>query len=361
MNSIQKPFTSTILFAVILLMQPSVSSSATLDTRAAAASAAADGAACSGLSFYWEIGNAEGEFRGGQRTALFGKPVSRQTQGLIASAGKWIYATYAIEKSGGAPDPIFDIPMLNFTSGYDKQRLCFNLDTVGSCGSLARAPFSPANEGRFSYGSAHMQHHGAADELRYLGISQIRSAALGPTIAAGLGIQSDTLVTSPERKLFQTKLSVGLKYSGPELAADAAIDAGTYASLLQKILSGALRMSEHLGSNQVCASDRMDSDGHYFCSSDGGNTKNVGYVPPLPPELDQETPANGPPWHYSLGHWVEKDGTFSGVGGFGFYPWIDKNKRWYGIIARFATSNVMAYQQSLVCGRAIRNAWLDEP
>jgi len=234
MNSIQKPFTSTILFAVILLMQPSVSSSATLDTRAAAASAAADGAACSGLSFYWEIGNAEGEFRGGQRTALFGKPVSRQTQGLIASAGKWIYATYAIEKSGGAPDPIFDIPMLNFTSGYDKQRLCFNLDTVGSCGSLARAPFSPANEGRFSYGSAHMQHHGAADELRYLGISQIRSAALGPTIAAGLGIQSDTLVTSPERKLFQTKLSVGLKYSGPELAADAAIDAGTYASLLQK-------------------------------------------------------------------------------------------------------------------------------
>ena len=46
-------------------------------------------------------------------------------------------------------------------------------------------------------------------------------------------------------------------------------------------------------------------------------------------------------WHYSIGHWVEDDpavgdGAFSSAGAFGFYPWIDASKTYYGVLAREA-------------------------
>jgi hypothetical protein len=69
---------------------------------------------------------------------------------------------------------------------------------------------------------------------------------------------------------------------------------------------------------------------------------------------------------YSLGHWVEEDGAFSSPGLFGFYPWIDRDKTWYGIIARRqklaiydpADPASSAYAQSVRCGQALRAAWL---
>ena len=60
------------------------------------------------------------------------------------------------------------------------------------------------------------------------------------------------------------------------------------------------------------------------------------------------------------------DGSFSSPGLYGFYPWIDASKRYYGIVARedtnpaglsgpAATSN---YWQSVLCGQAIRKGFL---
>lgn len=105
----------------------------------------------------------------------------------------------------------------------------------------------------------------------------------------------------------------------------------------------------------VCASNGKDSAGNPMCPN---TVQNSGSTPPLPAELDIGTPADSEPWKYSLAHWVEKDGTFCSAGAFGFYPWIDSSKTWYGVVARYATPNIIAYQQSVVCGLAISNGWL---
>lgn len=75
-------------------------------------------------------------------------------------------------------------------------------------------------------------------------------------------------------------------------------------------------------------------------------------------------------WSYSIGHWVETDpaagdGAFSSAGAFGFYPWIDAGKTWYGIVARKQTPQGQDTDRSLgegyrsaQCGRLIRKAWM---
>ena len=78
-------------------------------------------------------------------------------------------------------------------------------------------------------------------------------------------------------------------------------------------------------------------------------------------------------YHYSIGHWVEDDpvngdGAFSSAGAFGFYPWIDASKSWYGIVARKDGSRITDQDNpdaaghgfdSLQCGALIRAAWMD--
>jgi hypothetical protein len=71
-------------------------------------------------------------------------------------------------------------------------------------------------------------------------------------------------------------------------------------------------------------------------------------------------------WHYAVGHWVEDDpkvgdGAFSSPGAFGFYPWIDASKTYYGILARedrHRTAEDKPAVLSVDCGRLIRKAWL---
>ena len=67
-------------------------------------------------------------------------------------------------------------------------------------------------------------------------------------------------------------------------------------------------------------------------------------------------------WNYSAGHWVEDDpatgdGTFSSPGAFGFYPWIDSTKTYYGVLAREDTGIGTAFA-SVECGRSIRKAFV---
>ena len=112
-----------------------------------------------------------------------------------------------------------------------------------------------------------------------------------------------------------------------------------YTPILLAILSGQQGMLSALGANAVCAWVGAGCNAAY-------------------------SPITTERWHYSMAHWVEDDptsgdGAFSSPGAFGFYPWIDANKRFYGVISRFAptgtgTENGAA---SARCGRALRAAW----
>jgi CubicO group peptidase (beta-lactamase class C family) len=141
-------------------------------------------------------------------------------------------------------------------------------------------------------------------------------------------------------------LSVAFTYDSPQLAAGVKTTADEYAFFLRKILNNQLAMSALLGFNKVCTSpNAADST----CPTDPNAT----------PITSTEK------WHYSIGHWVEDDptvgdGAFSSPGAFGFYPWIDKDKAYYGIIARysFVTTNDSVAEDSVGCGRLIRKAWL---
>ncbi|MDO9452021.1 MAG: hypothetical protein Q7J29_04085 [Stagnimonas sp.] len=319
----------------------------TFTDRETAAKAAALGQSCTGLNFYWEIGDANGNFRSGNGPAGTQYSKVKATQsGYIASAGKWLYGAYVLEKTGGVLDQNADKPFLNFTSPYHALRGCYG-KTVGACGADNNNPPTPGDLGKFYYESGHMQAHAAQDATGLIGIKTLKAAQLGPVIANTLHIAN-------------------LKYGGPVLAGDAQLDTVNYASFLRQILNGTLKMKDALGTAAVCASD---DEGYgvnlkRYCGVDGLNV--ALYSPPQRnadlnagnPDTSPEWPADGERWQYSVGHWVEKDGTFSSGGAFGYYPWIDKSKQWYGILARYEFGNLLAYQKSIVCGRAIRNAWL---
>jgi hypothetical protein len=51
------------------------------------------------------------------------------------------------------------------------------------------------------------------------------------------------------------------------------------------------------------------------------------------------------------------DGAFSSPGAFGFYPWIDATKTYYGIVARHVVG-AGSYLESAQCGAALRRAFI---
>ena len=112
--------------------------------------------------------------------------------------------------------------------------------------------------------------------------------------------------------------------------------ATTYAQILRNILDGSLAMHDALGTSPVCTVAST------LC--------NAVYTP-----FPQEA------WHYSIGHWVEDnpithgDGAFSSAGAFGFYPWIESTKIYYGVLSREEPSGAYSSAQ---CGRLIRRAWM---
>lgn len=319
-----------------------------LDQRAAAAQAATLGQSCKGLNFYWEIGDANGNARSGNGPAGTARTkVTADQAGYIASAGKWLYGAYVLEKTGGSLDATYDAPYLNFTSGHHALKTCIG-KTVGDCGADRNNPQTTADAGKFHYESGHMQAHAAKDARGLLAIKTLKAAQLGPAIGSKLNIS-------------------GLKYSGVVLAGDANLDSVNYTQFLRQILNGTLKMKGFLGTAAVCASDDegFGNNRVRYCGTEGRNV--ALFSPPhLNDQLNAGNPnasgakwaANGERWQYSVGHWVEKDGTYSSPGAFGYYPWIDKDKKWYGVLARYEFGNLLAYQKSVVCGRAVRNAWL---
>jgi hypothetical protein len=307
----------------------------TANSAAAATATVADNRLCTILApFYWEIGDQNGTQVSGSPVGDGGATVEATTKLSVASASKWIYGMYVVETRGSVASLLpAEIPFMNFTSGYtnmgsDTQNSqCPSTDspdTVNTCLLLLNAannlPYdyqNPATIGRFDYDSGHEENHAHI----YGNVGDVPKESLGSTIAGMLGA------------------GVSFTYSEPLLAGGADIDGTTYATVLRHVVDGSLAMHDALGTNAVCT----------YPSS----TCNA-YASPIPEA-----------WHYSIGHWVEDDpsthgdGAFSSPGAFGFYPWVEAGKQYYGVISRAVNSQstIQEGYASEKCGRLVRRAW----
>lgn len=288
------------------------------EARAAAATATAENnPKCSVATlgaYYWEIGDAAGVKVSG--TMGGGAAPTRSTRLKVYSASKWLYAASVVQRRGVVAG---DVPYLNFTSGYSEfgnSPVCLTGSTVNDC-LVGRDGFDSTTVGRFAYDSGHMQRHASAT----MGLGNADNAALASSLNAAVG-------------------DLGFSYHVPQLAAGVEATTAGYASFLQRLLRGELALAAALGSNKVCTNPQQ-------AGCNAARTADIG--------ADEDL-------NYSLGHWVEDDaqtgdGTFSSAGGGGFYPWIDRDKALYGIVARERPGESAAGYHSLECGRLIRKAW----
>lgn len=292
---------------------PSPLPAPTIAARAAAAASAASQAAdCVAVQpFYWSVGDATGRQGDG---SVGTAPPTAQTIMSIASASKLVYGAYVAEQRAGVLADS-DIKFLNFASGYTDFTSCQQDDTVASCEATGtNATYEQANDGKFYYGGGHMEKH-AFDN----GLAAADDAALAGAVNTALG--------------------TAFAYSQPQPAGGIYTSAATYGAFLQRVVGGQLKIGALLGTHPVCTNPRTCADAVYT---------------PIPTESD----------HYSVGHWVEDDpaagdGAFSSPGAFGFYPWVDSSKAWWGIVARMArNSDEQEGVASMKCGRRIRAAWL---
>jgi hypothetical protein len=288
---------------------------------AAAATATAEtNANCTAVApFYWEIGNADGTLVSGSVGSA--APVA-STLMSIASGSKWLFAAYAVEKTGGVPAAT-DVPLLNFTSGHAGLDSCAPAGTVDDC--LAGAAGTPvaANVGKFNYDGAHLQKLAS---LMALGAAD--NAALATEVKSQIGSEID------------------IAYDQPEPAAGVRTSADQYALFLRKLLIGSptpLLIGSLLGNDAVCTNPTTCPTAIFSPITGSASVTES--------------------WHYSLAHWVEDDpavgdGAFSSPGAYGFYPWVDATRTIYGVLAREAEFTGHNGYDSAACGRSIRNAWV---
>lgn len=298
----------------------------TLAQRLIAAQNAADTAsACTAAQpFYWEIGNEKGKLGGGNAPGG-DSSYSRDSKMLIASASKWWFAAYVAELHGGVLSAS-DLSALRMLSGYRSLSAasCAPANaskraalTVAQCFNTGlNSRYTKRDDGYFYYDGGHYQKYAALD----LGLGSSNAAQLGARLSSWLGG------------------TLGIGFDSPQPAGGGYASAADYAGFLQKILNRQLKISALLGTQAVCAwTNGKDCPAVY-------------------------SPMNLAHWHYSIGHWVEDDpvtdGSFSSPGLYGFYPWINASKTLYGIVAR-ENHRLSAYSDSVQCGIAIRNAYLN--
>ncbi len=291
---------------------------------AAAAAVANDASVCQAVQpFYWEIGDRNGRLAG---ASAGGATPTAETVMPVASASKWFYGAYVAQRRQGHLSDA-DIRALSMRSGYVNLQYgaCIRLlpkrqqsETVAEClESRGNGRYNANDFILFYYNGGNSQHHAAVD----LAPGAMNNAALHDEISHQLGDD------------------IHFAYDSPQLAAGISTSASDYARFLRKLLRGELMLGALLGADAVCTNPST-------CPSAAST--------PVPAEES---------WHYSLAHWVENDpqvgdGAFSSPGAFGFYPWIDASKTYYGVLARHEIGG-KAYYKSVQCGRAIRKAWLD--
>jgi len=297
---------------------PPPTSGPTEAQRIAAATTTANGnAACTAVApFYWEVGDrnlrrASGSVNRSGDTTVY----TADSSMALASATKWLFGAYVVELRAGVLSAE-DVRHLNFRSGYTNFSVCLPGQTVDGCLAFpaTNGTYSPATDGRFFYDGGHMQKLG-----NLVGLGNMNNGALATEFRTLLGDD------------------VAISFNQPQLPGGAQGTPADYTRFLRKMLDGRLRLGALLGTNAVCTNPAT-----------------------CPNALSTPVPANES-WNYSLGHWVEADpvvgdGAFSSAGAFGFYPWIDATRTWYGVLARQAAAG--SGNESANCGRLIRKAWV---
>ncbi len=282
----------------------------------AATKTAQQAPACKSLGdFYWEIGDATGVLGSGSIGSSYGPDKSIK----IASASKWVFGAYFLEKIGRNTQPtaqqVAELEMKSGRSSFNPFKCVFTRKVDGCLSAGSNAEVKAQDVGKFSYGGGHSQKL-AVD----LGLGGLSSDELTKEVMGTLGLG-------------------GLSYNHPQLAGGLEGSPEAYAAFLRKIVSGQLRMKQFLGYSPVCTQP--------------GSCPNA-----------SSSPAKAA-WHYSLDHWIEDDpasfgdGAFSSPGAFGFYPWIAADKATYGVLAREKMSTT-AYIESVDCGVRIRKAWFSK-
>ncbi|MDB6063511.1 MAG: beta-lactamase family protein [Verrucomicrobiaceae bacterium] len=308
---------------------PSTPPGPTTAERASAATQTADtNGMCTVIQpFYWEIGDKTAALASG---SVGGSTYTATTVMPIASASKWIFGSYVVQLRAGQLNSA-DISALTMRSGYTSlgELSCVVLpsnqqdaETVSDCFHAdGNDAFDVNAVDHFFYNGGHFQKL-AVD----LGLGNDNNASLQAHIQSQLG--SD----------------FAFSYGFPQLAGGVSTSAANYAVLLRKILGNQLFMHDRLGSNAVCTN------------------LNAPFNATTCPQIPLGTPSpSTESWHYSLGHWLEDDptvgdGAFSSPGAFGFYPWIDASKTYYGVLARKGPPG--SGFDSASCGRLIRKAWV---
>lgn len=279
---------------------------------AAVSETAAKNATCAALpAYYWEIGDVSGALASGAVGTTFGA----DTKMNIASASKLVFGAYVVERFKDDLSKL-DANAMRMLSGYVSLTYdsCVGTKTVEACFTAAQnATLTAADVGRFDYNGGHFQKY---------------------AVDLGLGGDGAAALTADIKSLVGTELA--FTYSSPQLAGGISTTAADYAAFLRKILAGKLAIGSHLADAPVCTQPST-----------------------CPSAVYSPAPAA---WHYSYAHWIEDDptsgdGAFSSPGAFGFYPWIDATRTYYGIVARYSLATD-AYVKSAECGIVLRKAFM---
>lgn len=264
--------------------------------------------------FYWEIGAASGRLTSGQVDSS-SNPTTYNAATVVdlGSASKWLYSAYIAERRGGVMTDM-DKKLLTLRSGYRNLSQCYPSQTVNGCFYyLDNDLHEPEVDGKFSYNGGHLQKHAT-------------NIGLGPMTRQELATEVKTVIGS----------DMNLRYDLAMPSGGGTSTAASYGAFLRRMMTGQLKLGALLGADAVCTNPAT-----------------------CPTALHTPTPPDES-WHYSYGHWVEDDpvtgdGSFSSPGTKGFYPWIDANKAFYGILVRQVDAG--NWQGSVDCGRLIRKAW----
>lgn len=315
------------LYSATVIATTTASSNMAIALRAHAASQTAQkNQACTAIHpFYWEIGNKTESLAS---ASVGGRTYTAKTEMPIASATKWIFGAYAVQARQGRLNES-DIAALNMTSGYTNfgSTSCVKLlparrdsQTVNECFMAENRQgghnndFDVESVGKFHYNGGHFQRL---------------------SLELGLGADNNTALQRDMQMYLGT--DIAFTFGSPQLAGGINTSASQYAIFLRKILSKQLYIGDLLGAHSVCTNPKTCASAVYT---------------PVPSKLS---------WDYSLGHWVESDpasgdGAYSSAGAFGFYPWIDKTKTYYGVLAREGKPG--SGDDSATCGGLIRKAWM---
>ncbi|NUP07336.1 MAG: hypothetical protein HOW73_14895 [Polyangiaceae bacterium] len=284
------------------------------------------------LPFYWEIGDAAGVY--GEASGSEGADApTPSTPMLIASATKLVFGAYVVERFQDDLT-LADERALRMQHGYvdsNNGPACYNPAsapepaTVGACFDINATYEAASDYPSFYYSAGNFLVYAArpADAPeKGLGLAAMNKDELAAEIASHVGDE------------------LGLEMASVNPAGGGRATPGGYAAFLRAVVAGELAMVDHLGEAPV------ETDCGAGCFSPAAEA-----------------------WHYSWGHWIEddtsdanpsaalNDGAFSSPGLFGFYPWISRDKQFYGMVARYDTS-AGAYLASAECGRRIRFAFL---